>query len=29
MLFDEPLDAKPVARVVAGMMASHLERIAP
>jgi AcrR family transcriptional regulator len=29
MLFDEAMDAKAVARVVAGMMASHLERVRP
>ncbi|MGJ3701212.1 TetR/AcrR family transcriptional regulator [Variovorax sp. AFSI2.2] len=29
MLFDEPLDVKAVARVVAGMVASHLPRIRP
>jgi AcrR family transcriptional regulator len=29
MLFDEPLDATAVARTVAGMIASHLERVKP
>lgn len=29
MLFDEPLDTKGVARIVAGMLASHLPRVRP
>ncbi len=29
MLFDEPLEIKPVARMVAGMLASHLEKVRP
>jgi AcrR family transcriptional regulator len=29
MLFDEKLDAKAVARIVAGMLASHLNRVMP
>lgn len=29
MIFDEPLDVKAVARTVAGMIASHLTRVAP
>jgi len=29
MLFDESMDARSVARVVAGMMCSHLERVRP
>ena len=29
MIFDEPLDVKAVARTVAGMLASHLDRVRP